>query len=63
MYFQAVQSNFVLHFFPCSEFTKAFQHAADRIQAHASFDYFDGSGKRDDDFYSEVIVEICSSLQ
>ena len=29
-----------------SEFTKAFQHAADRIQAHASFDHFDGSGER-----------------
>lgn len=28
-----------------SEFTKAFQHAADRIQAHASFDHFDGSGE------------------
>ena len=26
-----------------SEFTKAFQHAADRIQARASFDYFNGS--------------------
>ena len=27
----------------CSEFTKAFQHAADRIQARASFDHFNGS--------------------
>lgn len=26
-----------------SEFAKAFQHAADRIQAHASFNHFDGS--------------------
>ena len=28
----------------CSEFTRAFQHATDRIQARASFDHFDGSG-------------------
>ena len=30
--------------FVFSEFAKAFQHAADRIQAHASFNHFDGSG-------------------
>ena len=29
--------------FSYSEFTKAFQHATDRIQARASFDHFDGS--------------------
>ena len=33
---------FLLHL---SEFTRAFQHAADRIQARAKFDHFDGSGE------------------
>lgn len=31
----------------CSEFTRAFQHAVDRIQARATFDHFDGSGEAD----------------
>lgn len=39
-----------------SEFTRAFQHAADRIQARATFDHFDGSGKRrpHKDMWSEI---------
>ena len=32
-------------FLPHSEFARAFLHASDRIQARASFDHFDGSGR------------------
>lgn len=37
----------IVYMFLFSEFSRAFQHAADRIQAHASFDHFSGSGKLD----------------